>query len=172
MNPESSRRETFPPDEARERAVELGDEGRQKQLRRSREASADHDETIEERDGVGNGVAGHFAEPPEGFPGRRFVSGRFPTRDRRDHARLRRGVRRDAGLARVDASDGADADPVLGREIAVELVPDEPDLPGRAVVADEELAVPHDAGAEAGAERDAEEVAVAPGASRLREHVG
>ena len=95
--------------------------------------------------------------------------GDFPTRDRRDLARLRRGVRCDAGLARVDASDGADADPVLGREIAVELVPDEPDLPGRAVVADEELAVPHDAGAEAGTERDAEEVAVAPGAPRLRE---
>ena len=44
-----------------------------------------------------------------------------------------------------------------------------PDFPGRAVVAHEELAVAHDASAESRAERDAEEIAKAPGAPRYRE---
>ena len=51
----------------------------------------------------------------------------------------------------------------------LQLVAQQPDLAGHRVVADEQLAVAHDAAAEAGAERDAEEVLVALGAAGLFE---
>ena len=119
-------------------AVELADEGRQEELRRARETSAHDDEAVDQRDGVGDGVSGDLPQPPEGFAGRRLVAGRLPARNRGDLARLRGGVRGNARSARVGAPHGADADAVLRRPLAVELVAHEPDLSGRAVVADEE----------------------------------
>src|SRR5580658_7910280 len=78
---------------------------------------------------------------------------------------LRRLLERNAGDVGVHTADGADGSALFRIAVAVEFVAQQPDLARRGVIADDQLAVAHQAAAEARAERDAEQIAESFGAA-------
>ncbi len=74
----------------REAAVQLGEDGRQKEARRAREAASDHHETVDERQRGRDRVARDLSERPERLARCGGIPGRALLRDREDLLRLRR----------------------------------------------------------------------------------
>ena len=133
------------------------------------DSAADDDKGVEQRRGVGDGVAGDLAHAAEGFTGGVGVALGEALGDFKDHLGFGRFVERDVRQLGVDAANGANRCALFGVQFGVELVAQDPDLAGERIVAGVEFAVAHDAAAESGAERDAEKVAEALRAAGLGE---
>ena len=80
----------------------------------ARDAAADHRQPVDQRQGLGDGVAGHFAQTAKGLDRGRAMAGRLADADFIDRLRLGGLVRRQSGDLGVNPADGADAGPFLG----------------------------------------------------------
>ena len=102
---------------------------RQEQPAGAGNAAADDRQPVDQREGLGNGVAGRFAEAAEGFYRGCPMAGCLPDADFIDRLRFRGLVRSRPGHLGINPADGADRTPFLGVDRRIELVPQEPASP-------------------------------------------
>ena len=133
----------------------------------TRQPTADDDQAIDQRAHAGHGVAGHDRQLLERSLGGQPVTRSLPQSDLVDLLGRRALRQVGAALTGVHALHASDGDAFLCGPRGHKAVAQTVDLAGGRVVALEQAPVAHHAGAEPGAESDAQQVAVAPRAVGL-----
>jgi hypothetical protein len=142
----------------------------QKQRPRPCHSTTDHGQSLHQSKCVTQGVAYHFAKATKGFQRGGLVARVHTAADFKRRLRIGNLIEGNPGLVLKNGAHRADAGTVLGVHRRTELMAQKPDLAGHRVVADEEFTVAHNAAAEAGIERDAEQVIVSFRAARFFKH--
>jgi len=133
------------------------------------DATADDHKAVDKGHGLGDGVADGLAEAAVGFAGGCSVASGLAEGDPGNDLGIGGIFEGDACGLGEKAAETVDGCALLYVAAGLELVAQEADFHAGGVVAEEKVAIADEAATETGAEGDAHEIAVAPGATGLLE---